>query len=121
LFYLHVPLDFHFGLVLFCRLTIVFSLSDSSISLSSALEGSNVASGIVRALFCLISSGVTASALNRSLKGDRFIVVDTAVLWLHTAFGITSADLPFFLPLRDFLIASKIRVFAHSIVSLVCR
>jgi hypothetical protein len=38
-----------------------------------------MASGIVHVLLCLISSGVTVSALNISLKGEKFVALDTAV------------------------------------------
>jgi hypothetical protein len=51
----------------------------------------------------------------------KFVALHTVVLWLHTAVGMTSAHLPFFLPSSIFLITSKIREFALSIAPLDCR
>jgi hypothetical protein len=71
------------------------SLYDSNKSLSSALLGKGLASGIVQELLCLISSGVTASALNNSQNGEKFVALEANVVWLHSAFGITLAHFPF--------------------------
>jgi hypothetical protein len=101
-------------------MSIAFSLSDSSKSLASASMGQNIASVVVHELSCLISFGVTTSTPNKSLKGVEFVAMDTEVLWLQTAFGITSAYLPFFSPSRHFLIASKIKAFARSTALLDC-
>jgi hypothetical protein len=78
-------------------------MSDYSKSLSSALEGKTVAFSVVCVPYCLIYSGVIASA-PKSLRDEKFVALDTTVLWLHTAFDITSAHLPFFSASRHFLI-----------------
>jgi hypothetical protein len=96
----------------FCRLITALSLFDSNKSLSSASVGEGMASNIVLELLCLILSGVTTSASNSSRNIEKFVALETDVLWLHITFSITSAHLPFFLPSRIFLIALKIRVLA---------
>jgi hypothetical protein len=100
----------------FYKLVTAFSLSDSNRSLSSASNGQNVASGIIRVILCLIFSGVTTSAPNISQNSEKFVA---HVLWLHITFVITSPNLPFFLPSTIFLFASKIRAFAISTAPLV--
>jgi hypothetical protein len=65
--------------------------------------------------FNVISLGNTASALYISQNGVKFVILETVVLWLHTALGMTSVHLPFFPPWSIFLIASNIRALALSI------
>jgi hypothetical protein len=64
----------------FCRLATTLSLSDSNKSLSSASMRQGEASGIVRELMCLISSGITASSPNNSRNGEKFVALETIVL-----------------------------------------
>jgi hypothetical protein len=73
-----------------------------------------VRSAVVHKLWCLISSGNTTLALNSSWNGVKLVALQTIVLWLHTALGITLAHLPFFSPSRIFLIASNIITLALS-------
>jgi hypothetical protein len=42
----------------------------------------------------------------------KFVALQTVVLWLYTAFGMTSTYLPFFSPSSIFLVASNIKVLA---------
>jgi hypothetical protein len=64
----------------FYRLVTALNLSDSNRSFSLALVGQGKAFGVVHELLCLISSGVTASALNNSWNGEKFVALDTDVL-----------------------------------------
>jgi hypothetical protein len=89
-------------------------------NLSSASLGHGGASVVVRKLWCLISSGNTASAPNNSLNNIKLVVLQTVVLWLHMALGMTSAHFPFFSPSRIFLIASKIKALARSTAPFDC-
>jgi vacuolar-type H+-ATPase subunit I/STV1 len=93
-------------------------LSDSNKSLSLASVGQGTTSSIVQWLLCLISFGIAASALNNNWNGEKFIALETDVLWLHIVLGITSSHLQFFSPSKIFLIASKIKVLALSTVPL---
>jgi hypothetical protein len=54
-----------------------------------------MASDIVRELLCLISCGITTSALNNNQNGEKLVALEIDVLWLHIAFIITSIHLPF--------------------------
>jgi hypothetical protein len=88
-----------------CRLVIALSLSDFSKSFSLASLGHGRASAVVRRLWCLISSGSSASASNNNWNMVKLVALQTVVLWLHTALGMTSAHFPFFSPLSILLIA----------------
>jgi hypothetical protein len=85
------------------------------------LLGQGGASTVVRRLQCFIFSGNTTLAPNNNRKGVKLVALQTVVLWLHTFLSITSAHLPFFSPLRIFLIASNIKLFALSAAPLDCR
>jgi hypothetical protein len=69
---------------------------------------------------CFISSDSTASAPNNNQNQVKLVALQTVVLWLHTALGMTSAHLPFFSPSSIFLIVSKIKALAHSTAPLDC-
>jgi hypothetical protein len=89
------------------------SLSDSNKYFSSAsLQHAGVTVAIIK-LRCFTSSGRTASAPYISQNGKKFVALHTVVLWLRTAWGMTSTHFPFFLPSRIFLIASNIRPLVH--------
>jgi hypothetical protein len=90
------------------------SLSYSSKPFSSALLGHAEASVAVRKLRCFTSSGSNASAPYSNQKEVKLVALHTIVLWLHTAFDMTSAHLPFFSPSRIFLVASNIKALALS-------
>jgi hypothetical protein len=102
----------------FCKFVMALSRFDSNKSFPSASLGHEGASFVVHKLQCFTSSSSTASASYISHKGVEFVALHTVVLWLHTTCGMTSAHLPFFLPLSIFVIASNIRVFALSTASL---
>jgi hypothetical protein len=99
----------------FCKLVTALSLSFSSASL-----GHRDASVVVCKLWCLISSGNTASASNSSRNGVKLMALQTVVLWLHTALGMTSAHFFFFSPSSIFLIASKTKALARSTAPFDC-
>jgi hypothetical protein len=96
------------------------SLSGSNRSLSLASLGQGGAFIVVQKLLCLISSRSTTSTPNNNLNGVNFVAMETVVLSLHIALGITSAHLAFFLHSRIFLIASNINVLALSTAPLDC-
>jgi hypothetical protein len=85
------------------------SLSDLGRSFSSTSFGHGGVSIVVLKLRCFISFGNTASAPYINQKGVKFVALDTVMLWLHTAVGITSAHFPFFSPCNILLIALKIK------------
>jgi hypothetical protein len=101
-----------------CKLATALSLSGSNKYLSSASLGHAGTSAVVHRRRCFTSSGNTASALYISQNGVKFVALETIVLWLHTALGMTSANLPFFSLSSIFLIASNIRALALSTVPL---
>jgi hypothetical protein len=98
----------------FSKFATTFSLYDSSKSFSSTSFGHGTVSIAVRRLQCFISSGNIASAPYINWKGVKFVALETVVLWLHTAVGMTSAHFPFFSPSNIFFIASNIRELALS-------
>jgi hypothetical protein len=104
----------------FYRLFITLSLSDSNKSFSSASLGHGGAPTVVRRLWCLISFNSTASTLNTNRNGVKLVALQTIVLWLHTALGMTSAHLSFFSPSSIFWTTSKIKELAHSTAPLDC-
>jgi membrane-bound acyltransferase YfiQ involved in biofilm formation len=73
---------------------------------------------VAHRLWCLISFDNTASAVNNNQNRVKLVALQTIVLWLHTALGMTSTHLPFFSPLSIFFTASKIQAIAHSIALL---
>jgi hypothetical protein len=50
----------------------------------------------------------------------KFVALQTVVLWLQTAVGMTFAHFPFFSPSNIFFIATKIREFAFSTAPFDC-
>jgi hypothetical protein len=54
-----------------------------------------MASNIVIALQNFISSNVTGSSPYKSLKGVKFVDMETDVLWLHTTLGNSYAHFSF--------------------------
>jgi hypothetical protein len=82
-----------------CRLAIALSLSSSNKSLSSTSLG-HVGT------FADVSN--TASTSYISQNGVKFGALETVVLWLHTALGMTFNYLPFFSHSSIFLIVSNI-------------
>jgi hypothetical protein len=54
---------------------------------------------------------------HNSLKGVKFVTLETDVLWLHIALGHCSAHLPFSWSSRIFLIVENISVVALSLAS----
>jgi hypothetical protein len=62
------------------RLVIALSLSDSSKSFSSASLGHGGASAVIHRLWCLISFGSIASALNNNRNGVKLVALQTIVL-----------------------------------------
>jgi hypothetical protein len=77
----------------------------SSKSFFSVLLGHTGASVAVHKLQCFTSSGSTASASYIIQNGVKFVALQTVVLWLHSALGITFAHLHFFSPSSILLIA----------------
>jgi hypothetical protein len=78
-------------------------LSDSNKSLSLASVGQGTTSSIVQWLLCLISFGIAASALNNNWNGEKFIALETDVLWLHIVLGHYFISFAVFLAFEDFL------------------
>jgi hypothetical protein len=62
------------------RLVTALSLSDSNKSFSLASLGHGGASAVVRRLWCLISFGSTALALNNNRNGVKLVALQTVVL-----------------------------------------
>jgi hypothetical protein len=104
----------------FSIFTIAMSLSDSSRSFSSASFGHGTVSVAIRRLRCFISSGNITSAPYISRKGVKSIALQTMVLWLHIAVGMSSAHFSFFSPSNIFFIASKISELALSTALFDC-
>jgi hypothetical protein len=71
-------------------------------------------------LWRFISSGSIASAPYINQNGVKFVALQTVVLWLDTAIGMTSTHFPFFSPSNIFFIAWKIKQFAFSTASFDC-
>jgi hypothetical protein len=63
-----------------CRLATALSLSDSNKSFSSDLLGHGGTFVVMRKLWCLISSGSTASSSNNSQNGMKLVALRTVVL-----------------------------------------
>jgi hypothetical protein len=104
----------------FSKFTTTFSLSDLSKSFSSTSFGHGTVSVAIRRLQRFISSGNIASAPYINRKGVKFIALETVVLWLHTAVGMTSIHFPFFSPSNIFFIALNIRELALSTAPFDC-
>jgi hypothetical protein len=63
-----------------CRLVTVLSLCNSNKSFSSASLGHGGASAVVHRLWCLISSGSTASAPNNNWNEVKLVALQTVLL-----------------------------------------
>jgi hypothetical protein len=98
----------------FCKLATTLSMSGFNKSFSSSLLGHTGASIAIRNLRYFTSSDSTSSAPYINQNGVKFVALQTVVLWLHIALGMTSAHLPFVLPSSIFLIALNIKVLGLS-------
>jgi hypothetical protein len=84
------------------------------------LFGHVVLSAVARKLRYFNSYGSIAFALYINQNGVKFVALQTTVLWLYTAVGMTSAHFPFFSPSSIFFIALKIKELALSTAPFDC-